>query len=1669
MADPILINSYIKSLGLTGKEAEAKRKELEKLSPDELNLLISGKKVATETNTWSFNGLQTTLNYNGEQFFTNQTSNLGFMGWTPQNTQSTSNIPREYTTFEKKNLQKFIAEFLFNSTQTGLNLISDYNNGIGFISLKNGVNNAKAFFGKETSQELEARLKQENATAQKLLETASHEGKFGVQFERNYKPDINFEKFEKLQQKAQEYEIYTAYQEKYDILKEGIQNLKRIYHKETALKDAKERGQIVPDFKESFEEEFIKLISQFCNGNEDVTNEYIKKVSEGITNKEELNQKFLSCVETLEKDCKKVLDIQLNGKTFDEHTKEFNALCKEATGIENPELYTTSYIENSKTQSLYGEIGVTIATSLLLPGSSLVKTATQNLATKLGATAQIVKAGKTVSMASIPAGLTTIDALTSENGFTEEKTEEILTKWKNGLIFGGFGTYVSGPLGNVIQNIIKTKPNLITNLVKQVFSNKGLTAVAKTGGVSAEITADVMFDMLLQNGDIVSSLEMNSGMNIAMMLIGGRFAKGADNNIKSDISIQKNNDGSFFIKNKEGKLIFKANDENVLVTYLLGKAIDDATAHQRVAGDADATMPNPSQLASQKLQDKVGLKLDESRLGQTFPQAPLRYNRPSDNYLDVLKHFDPEVMAQHYEIIAQKIDDCIKKHANELSTLGRNFEMNKQHFANKIIDILAKEFKLEGLKPEIQLTKFPDNDGNDGYWDWTLAKIIIDENISNPKDLVKIISHEFQHVLQYRDVVTRHGVEGLRRLCANSSNPAKEFEDVMNNPYTQKLLDYAKSNPHAKDGLAQYMSEIYTDEMSNYKNSDHPDYQKQVMEQEPYYLGNNRTQNAWEQHVESGNRANDNALAKLRQKLKNQLLNGETPIQKPDTPTPTQTPNNYSIDEYGQIHNNNKPAGRRALEPMHPRKFAQHYGIALGKINQYIDKYGFVLDKDGNIDPHNDTNKKALLKLKRDQQKLQNDTQPQPPTADTPAPKPEAPRGEATEAPKTNEPEAETIRASKNKETKDETQTTETQTVPEVSTTKTEETEPTKEKRFKSSAQNTNPNIYGITDFAKKAGVTPATVYAYANKGLVVRLKNGGIDITDPINIKFLNGRINKKQTQTTQAKPVEENSPLKDKLIEILSHENYVVSKGLMKDGVEFLEDYICRIIDNKIDTTKLSIDEYISLTNLCKKIITERINNKSLPKDFSDIEIKRQKKPIDISDILAKENPDRMTPAQAKNISELKTYLEHNDLYPELTSELGFPRPDEITNKNIAQAQFLKDIYEHHSQNADLAGIEKVFETLKKKFPDKIDLLAQMYTNSSAKIDIIDALKDINKTKMLIDKLEVFKEWHGGLGKELKLTAQEYEFMRMEMNLALEHITKDGTNIFEVLKCKDFKELANYAEKIPDGKLDVIFQMFGQKDVSALKQYLEDNMIKDFTIKKSVVKTWKSALDKKSRANYSMTIYFKENRNKSIKENFEMICKLYENTNDKITLKEYEKPEQLAVTGMNILDELRTQIKMASNKNALVTDGYYKNILNFLGIKTEGVSAKDIVAQTRNLSKEQFIKLNTLTQALKSSAFDDIITNLHCKMRFIERFLPKIDEKTLEPEHFASIIDYFKGEINKSLNQKMEIRTYQSGNEGNIIISPKLELPVLKQTFTMGLNNNHKLHTIYGNYSLR
>lgn len=71
-------------------------------------------------------------------------------------------------------------------------------------------------------------------------------------------------------------------------------------------------------------------------------------------------------------------------------------------------------------------------------------------------------------------------------------------------------------------------------------------------------------------------------------------------------------------------------------------------------------MPNPGKNAAQKLQDKVGLKISKENPQKGFPAVPMKYNAPDKEFLNVLKHLNPEIMEAHYAQIGNRIDEVIK-------------------------------------------------------------------------------------------------------------------------------------------------------------------------------------------------------------------------------------------------------------------------------------------------------------------------------------------------------------------------------------------------------------------------------------------------------------------------------------------------------------------------------------------------------------------------------------------------------------------------------------------------------------------------------------------------------------------------------------------------------------------------------------------------------------------------------------------------------------------------------------------------------------------------------------------------------------------------------------------------------------------------------------------------
>lgn len=705
MADPILVNQIVSSLGLTGKEAESKRKELEKLSVDELNKIIANIKTFNKTDLGSFSALNSDYSkFQNEVFNFNSFSDFNASGLILTN--NTTPQPKSYSHKEKQDLDRFLADFLVDSSNEAYSIISDYNKNIGWANITDrAVNGFKVLTGQQDRIDLEQEMKQQKTEVEKLKNTAyTRSGAFESKIERKFGVPFSHQNIESLKNFSTEYTRVSAYKEKYDNLKTGFSEVNRILQQEQEYEAARKhvRGaaaSLTPPSPSS-NQKFGEVLLELSNGDQKLVNEYMKKVSLSTASKNDIQKNLPEIMKELEANCKKEYDNALNGKPFSQYENQYNSACKKVFGNKNSKDIAKNFVENSKTQAAYTEIGITIATSLLLPGSSVAKNGLQKAAVKFGekTAANAFKAGMTATMGAMPATLSTLNAATSEAGFTEEKIEEIKEKFKNGLMYGSFGAYASGPLGSAMEKILSKNPSLMSNIV------------SKSMGAATETTADVLFDRITSDMTLTESLEQNGIMNFGMMIAGGRISKGT-NKALNELKISKNPDGTFNVKNKTGNNLLTKADETQLAGFVMAKAIGNKPIDVESRIDALSEKIYADKEFSQVVWTIIrNLNEDNIELAEKlcadkeFPKkaiAPILFNTNKDNisYVEKLcadKEFPKELLS----IIFHQYKENIIENLEKLCT-DKNFQKAKiEEFLSRTNKPFPKE-KIEELSGRI--------------------------------------------------------------------------------------------------------------------------------------------------------------------------------------------------------------------------------------------------------------------------------------------------------------------------------------------------------------------------------------------------------------------------------------------------------------------------------------------------------------------------------------------------------------------------------------------------------------------------------------------------------------------------------------------------------------------------------------------------------------------------------------------------------------------------------------------------------------------------------------------------------------------------------------------------------------------------------------------------------
>lgn len=275
-----------------------------------------------------------------------------------------------------------------------------------------------------------------------------------------------------------------------------------------------------------------------------------------------------------------------------------------------------------------------------------------------------------------------------------------------------------------------------------------------------------------------------------------------------------------------------------------------------------------------------------------------------------------ENLTKRYDEMSKVFTEIAQRRSADIQKLADQYPNDKQKVADGICKILSEEFGMQGYEPPIVLK---DTQGADGGADWPNGRIIINKEITNLKQLTTMISHEYVHMLQFRDIVVQYGEQGVKDLINNDKSIPQDKKEqainaALNNPYNKHLIASYNAQKAQTGSVDYYVRRIYKDEFTNTIGTDDMEgYTNQVAEREAYYggsehIGNNTTSL---DQTNIGMAPADGAMAALRARMKAQLIKGKQTHNDVEVKTKKQEPSTqFEIDGDGQIHFKETPAGK---------------------------------------------------------------------------------------------------------------------------------------------------------------------------------------------------------------------------------------------------------------------------------------------------------------------------------------------------------------------------------------------------------------------------------------------------------------------------------------------------------------------------------------------------------------------------------------------------------------------------------------------------------------------------------------------------------------------------------------------------------------------------------------
>ena len=752
-------------------------------------------------------------------------------------------------------IRENVVDLVLNNAQTALSMIESYHDSIGYISADAFVQGMNVLgnvswdllTGRQdfvTVFEQEKGLAQEIETLKKLKNKTKSPMEFAKEFKKLYGVEFKPENFKRLSEVSRQLNELNAYSGLDKYFAFGIEKLK-----DADMNSLDPAAYLAPVF-----------------GNNPIkAQEYINELKSECKNDEELREKLTSILVESKKETESKLALLEHNRSRLE--SEFKSAYKSAMGDYKSDEIIEGYINIQRMNAMGTEVAGTIALSMFTMGSSAVMKMSSKVISKMGVKAgsQLVKAGMTGTMAAVPAAETVVGGLTSKSGMTLEKGGQAWEELKNGLMYGAFGAYISGPLGNVVSKVLSKNPQIFSQLVASQKFSLGAGAVAET-------SADVLFDRITSDLSFKESLAQNGIMNFGMMFVGARMHKGMqlpDADL-SQIKIEKMRDGSFNLK-ANGKVFFKAKNADELAVATL------------VLGVKEATAENPAQNVTPRFENEVyknefkdeGMRLytpekleNELRAAEANPKAPAEN---TEALTMVASGKTKQLMTQRYSEMAKNLDEIHTKYAKEIRQMEAQYGKEPQLFAGHFMKFLAEKMEVAGCEPNI---KFVKTEG-DGAYDWRVGTLYLSDNLQNTGDIKTMIAHEFIHTLQFRNILATYGRDGVIELYMKHKDGkaideltrkyvkdeyGAELEDLgLSNAEVTKLqrqvaeayadrclsyeanarlLKHAQENPVEKGSVDSYMARLQLDNLIKPEEFDTEAYYRSTNETEAYFLGN---------------------------------------------------------------------------------------------------------------------------------------------------------------------------------------------------------------------------------------------------------------------------------------------------------------------------------------------------------------------------------------------------------------------------------------------------------------------------------------------------------------------------------------------------------------------------------------------------------------------------------------------------------------------------------------------------------------------------------------------------------------------------------------------------------------------------------------------------------------